>query len=189
MAETARTRAPRRDGVRNRAVLVAVASEAFRHEGLDVGVDEIARRAGVGVATLYRHFPAKTDLVAVVAANLIEQLRAHCDAALDAGDPATALRRFLASSFVVVGENRGFTEALAQHPPDPAIREHLRREAVLLLEPLAARAREHGELDDAYGAEDLLVVLRMLSVTADPTLTDTPLRYLDVLLAGLRPPR
>src|SRR3954452_13134873 len=101
-------RAIRSDARRNRARLTEVAAAAFRDEGLDVGVDELARRAGVGVATLYRHFPAKTDLILAVMDAVLDDFEAGATKALKGADPKQAVARFLRATLALQGRNRGF---------------------------------------------------------------------------------
>ena len=86
-------RATRSDARRNRARLIEVAAAAFQDEGLDVGVDEIARRAGVGVATLYRHFPAKTDLILAVMGVVLDDLERAAAAAVAHREPGRSSPR------------------------------------------------------------------------------------------------
>lgn len=179
-------RAPRRDALRNRAHLIEVAAAAFREEGLQVGVDEIARRARVGIATLYRHFPAKGDLVVAVSAELLGRLGDERDAALAAGDDARALETFLRAALAQLQENRGLVEALAQHPPSIEIREQMREQMLAMLEPIVARAHEAGALHPDLDGEDLLIAIRMLGAASAPGTPREPERYLRLLLAGLR---
>src|SRR3954471_10375109 len=112
MSPPSTERAPRSDARRNRARLTDVAAAAFRDEGLDVGVDELARRTGVGVATLYRHFPAKTDLISAVMGTVFDELQDAASAALDTED---VLASFMHSTMAVQCQNRGFLQALAHH--------------------------------------------------------------------------
>src|SRR3954462_13019213 len=103
----------RSDAQRNRAALVAAATAAFRDEGLDVAVDEIARRAGVGVATLYRHFPAKTDLILAVMHDVIVDFEVAAAKALRAAAPEQAVARFFRATVTLQCRNRGFLETFA----------------------------------------------------------------------------
>ncbi len=75
-------RAPRADAVRNRKKILAAAREQITLHGPEAGMDEIAAAAGVAVGTLYRHFPTKTDLVAAVVAEYVEQVADDAGAAL-----------------------------------------------------------------------------------------------------------
>src|SRR3954466_2420641 len=101
-------RAIRSDARRNRARLTEVATAAFRDEGLDIAVDEIARRAGVGVATLYRHFPAKTDLILAVMEAVIDDLGQAAAQAVAAAPPEAVIARFLQAALDQQQRNRGF---------------------------------------------------------------------------------
>ena len=170
-------RPQRRDAARNRARLARTAADVFGDEGLDVGVDEIARRAGVGVATLYRHFPAKTDLVRAVLQQEVDALAEQVPRMLTAPEP---LRAFLTAAVARQRANRGLLDALVAQSPDGEVRRHLGEQLVAALGPLAAAAHDSGELRDDLGADDLLVVVRMLGVAADD-----PERYLDIALRGL----
>src|SRR3954465_14912735 len=103
-------RAGRSDARRNHGRVPGGGGAAFRDEGLDVGVDEIARRAGVGVATLYRHFPAKTDLILAVMDMVLDDLEAAATKAINGADPDRAVARFLRSTVALQCRNRGFLE-------------------------------------------------------------------------------
>lgn len=188
MAPAAPSRAPRRDAVRNRALLIETAARAFKRDGLEVGVDEIARRAGVGIATLYRHFPTKGDLVLAVAAQRLDELARTRDAILAQGPAGRELERFLRAALAQLRANRGFVEALQRHPPDPRVRRRLRSRMLALLEPLADRAHATGELAAAFDAEDLRIALRMLGSATKPDGARDPERYLGIVLRGLGEP-
>jgi AcrR family transcriptional regulator len=172
-------RPQRRDAARNRARLTHVAADAFGDQGLDVGVGEIARRAGVGVATLYRHFPAKTDLVRAVLQQEVDALAADVPAMIATPQP---LRAFLTAAVHLQSANRGLLDALAAQSPDGEVRRHLGERLLGALGPMTSAAHASGELRRDYDAEDLLVVVRMLGAAAHE-----PQRYLEVVLAGLRP--
>jgi AcrR family transcriptional regulator len=179
----------RRDAQRNRGALTEAAAAAFQEQGLDIAVDEIARRAGVGVATLYRHFPTKLDLILAVTATVLDELEAAASAALAAPDPSEALAVLLSEAMAQQRENRGFLEAIAQHGlPDDA-RAEMAARVVAMLEPVVDVAHAAQTLDRSLDATDLLVAMRMLGATAatpDPRPGD---RYLAVVLGGLAHPR
>ena len=178
----------RSDARRNRAKLIAVAATAFRDEGLDIGVDELARRTGVGIATLYRHFPGKTDLIVAVMDAVFDEFTAAATTALDGDPPGRVLDRFLDAALRVQCQNRGFLEALAQHDFPPAARDALNRRAVAILEPVAAAGHRTGTLRAELDATDLLMVVRMLGVvSAAPPGGRPPEPYVATLLRGLRP--
>lgn len=104
----------RADAVRNRARVLETAYETFAAEGLSVPIDEIARRAGVGAGTVYRHFPTKEDLFAAVIADRMQQIIASGRALLDDSGPGEALFAFLRLVVLECGAtDRGLVEALA----------------------------------------------------------------------------
>jgi AcrR family transcriptional regulator len=104
----------RADAARNRARVLEVAYDTFAAEGLSVPIDEIARRAGVGAGTVYRHFPTKDDLFRAVIEDRIHGIVDDGRALLVSGDPGEALFTFLRSIVLQWGAtDRGLTDALA----------------------------------------------------------------------------
>jgi AcrR family transcriptional regulator len=104
----------RADAVRNRARVLEVAYETFAAEGLAVPIDEIARRAGVGAGTVYRHFPTKEDLFRAVIQDRISHIVDAGRAQLTSGNPGEALFTFLRSMVLQFGAtDRGLADALA----------------------------------------------------------------------------
>ena len=104
----------RADAARNRARVLEVAYETFAADGLGVPIDEIARRAGVGAGTVYRHFPTKEDLYRAVIEDRINRIVDDGRALLASGDPGEALFTFLRSMVLQWGAtDRGLAEALA----------------------------------------------------------------------------
>src|SRR5689334_22152820 len=174
----------RADALRNRERLTEAAAAAFRDEGLDVAVDEIARRAGVGVATLYRHFPAKTDLVVAVTEAVLEDLGAAAAAALD-GPDAGVVARFLDAALRHQCRNRGFLQALAQQDLPETARRRLKRRVTEILEPVVAAGHRSATLHTDVGTDELLVVVRMLGVVVTARGRRTKEPYLSILLRGL----
>jgi AcrR family transcriptional regulator len=175
----------RSDARRNRLALTAAATAAFRDEGLDIAVDEIARRAGVGVATLYRHFPAKTDLILAVMEAVIDELGEAAAAALDEARPEQVVAQFLEAALDQQQRNRGFLEAIAQLGLDTEVRERLTTRILGMLDAVVAVGHRTGTLRPELDAVDVLVVMRMLGAsysTLDPRPAD---RYLAVVLRGL----
>ena len=104
----------RADAARNRARVLEVAYETFAADGLSVPIDEIARRAGVGAGTIYRHFPTKDALFQAVIAERIRGVVDEGRALLTEADPADALFMFLRSMVLQWGAaDRGLVDALA----------------------------------------------------------------------------
>jgi AcrR family transcriptional regulator len=158
-----------------------VATETYRADGLDVGVDEIARRAGVGIATLYRHFPTKTDLIVAVIEGLLDDLDRTAQAARSAPQP---LRTVLADALASQRANRALLDAFAAGYADDRARKRLAERVLSALTPVAAAAHASGELRADCNADDLLVAIRMLGAA---TATPDPERHLELILRGLRP--
>jgi len=182
---TTAERSMRSDARRNRARLIEVASAAFRDEGLEIGVDELARRTGLGIATLYRHFPAKSDLIVAVMNMVFDELAAAADTALSTGPPEQALERFLGATVVVQCQNRGFLQALARHDPPDQDRDALSRRAVAILGPIVAAGHASGTFRAEFDAFDLLVVLRMLGAISTRPQHRPADAYVATVLRGL----
>ena len=104
----------RADAARNRARVLEVAYETFAAEGLSVPIDEIARRAGVGAGTVYRHFPTKEALFQAVIADRMRRIIDEGHALLKCQEPGQALFIFMRSMVLQWGAaDRGLVEALA----------------------------------------------------------------------------
>jgi AcrR family transcriptional regulator len=181
-------RPTRKDAVRNRSRLIDAATVAFREDGLAVSVNAIARAAGVNVATLYRHFPTKDDLVAAVLEALMEPLAGARDRALATAPTGDALATFVRDAVRIQIEHGGVFDALAGQPVGSTIRERLRSISIGIAQPVADRAHREGTLRQDLDVIDLLITLRMLGAVAGAQEAgrDTG-RYIDVVLRGLRP--
>src|SRR5689334_21076089 len=171
-------RAPRQDALRNRSRLVETAASAFAAQGLGASVNTIARDTGVNVATLYRHFPTKDDLIVAVSTSLLEPLASARDRAL--ADPGDPLATFLQEAVRPQAGHRGLVDALGE------VHRQLREPAIELVTPLVEHAHATGSLRADFGPLDLLIALRLLASVAEPG-ADRPGRFVDVVLRGLRP--
>lgn len=154
-AMTTSERTQRADVRRNRAALVRAAVQEFGRRGLDAPLDAIASAAGVGNATLYRHFPTRRDLVQAVFAEEMAGYAAAVERALAEPDPWTGLRGYLAEICALQAENRALADLVisAEYPDEtrPAVVEHLRR--------LLDRARTAGTLRADFTVEDVALFL------------------------------
>jgi AcrR family transcriptional regulator len=110
--EFAAVRKPRADAERNRVRLLETAKAAFAEKGSAASLDEIARIAGVGAGTLYRHFPTRDALVAAVYRNETEQLVAAADCLAETHPPVTALREWLLLFVDYIATKHGMSEVL-----------------------------------------------------------------------------
>ncbi|MFG3227937.1 TetR/AcrR family transcriptional regulator [Kitasatospora sp. NPDC048194] len=179
----------RRDAQRNRDQLLAAAREMFSRHGLDVPLDQIAKEAGVGNATLYRHFPTREALIAEVFADAGAALAAAGQEALAAEDAWTALEHYFARIFELVAADRGINDLVTQAiPAIPGMMEISRGHAVTV-GALIARAQQQGTMRPDVVTMDLLFLLGPLC-RALPAATelrpDLWRRYLALLLDGFR---
>ncbi|TXS09583.1 TetR/AcrR family transcriptional regulator [Streptomyces sp. wa22] len=149
----------RSDARENRERILAAAREAYALQGIDVPMAAIARRAKVGVATLYRRFPTRAALVAEA---FSEQL-AHCVAVLDEGledpDPWRGFCSVVEQVCMMQAAERGFTEAFLSRFPDHAEFAEERRRAEEGLALLIRRAKQCGRLRQDFDVHDITLLM------------------------------
>ena len=104
----------RADARRNRAKVLAAAEEVFASEGLAVPIDEVARRAGVGVGTVYRHFPTKEALFEAIVVARLEALVERAEELATSDDPGTAMFTFISELVDLAVQKKDLTEELAR---------------------------------------------------------------------------
>ena len=182
------TRISRADAVRNRQHIVTVARAAFADQGLELPVREIAQRAGLGAATVYRHFPTRADLVAAVLAEHVAACRADMRAALADPDAWRALsgtiRRFAEHQV----KDRKLNEALFGSRPVAAAFAEDRRAHANALDELVERARGAGAIRAEVTAADVragLTALASLRTLRPERAASSALRLVNLLLAGM----
>ena len=183
------TRPLRADARRNRDRLLEVAVRAFSQDGPDATLDAIAKEAGVGIGTLYRHFPTRDALVDAAYRSELARL---CDSAADLlrdTVPDKALRIWMHSFTEYMATKRGMGEALraviaSGGDPFSESRDKLTAAIALLLRAAAGA----GTLRQDVSPDDVLLSLSGISLaTADPGRRDQAGRLLDLLMDGLRP--
>jgi AcrR family transcriptional regulator len=181
-----RTRARRTDAERNREKLLAVARAAFADPGAEVSMTELARRAGVGVGTLYRHFPHRRELLEAVFADDVD---AVCAAAAtpDGEAPGDALLAWLRRFFAFYRSKRHVgAELMAQAEDGGALLSGSRERVIAAGRPLLHAAVRAGEIRDDLTLEQVLdIVIAMARVDGDAPYVEPMLR---AVLDGLRPP-
>jgi AcrR family transcriptional regulator len=148
----------RSDAKRNRERLVASARELFAVSGVDVPAREVARRAGVGVGTLYRHFPTRADLVDAVLAESFEELIALAQASLAEPDAWLGFTRFVQDALVLHGLNRGLKDVVETHAHGDARAQAMRRTLRPLVARLVERAQADGSLRKDFTPQDIALV-------------------------------
>jgi AcrR family transcriptional regulator len=178
----------RADAERNRRRIVAAAHAVFARDGLDAGVDVVAREAGVGIGTLYRRFPTKRDLIAAILEDLSAAMLARIETVDDA-DPWAALTATLRVFAEQVARDRGLFDALKTDMPSAWSLGDMRNRLLDALEPRLAAAQAAGAARADLSVTDLLPVvaavarIRPIAPGGDAGLWE---RYLAVVLDGLR---
>jgi len=167
--------------------ILAAAQELFVDRGLDVGVDEIARRAGVGMGTLYRRFPNKDALIEAILRTAVDDMRELAVEVTAKEPPEVALQAFLVR-VVVSDPCRG--AFLSQHLWSGRTADSMFGEVVPLVAEMFAAAQRAGSVRPDARIVDLLIMMRSMRVVLDLTEKSAPgfwKRALDIILAGLRP--
>ena len=176
-------RAPRRDQLRNRERLITAAREAFTEHGPEIALEEIARRAGVGTTTLYRHFPEKEGLIEAVLDDLAAAVRDNAGRAMRDSDPVGAFRAvFTQSCDMTEREVATFAHlAGAGNRAD----QHAQRLITSVVGPATDRLRSAGRLRAGITAGDIATFVRM-TLTADSD--EARAKAIQVMLDGLISP-
>jgi AcrR family transcriptional regulator len=182
--------APRRqrvDAQRNADALLEAAKTVFATSGVDAPAKEIADLAGVGVGTLYRHFPLRSDLVVAVLHREMDAVADTAGALTAAHDPGVALAKWLDRYIDFLATKPGFAAAL--HSGDPAFEGlpgHFRQRVGPALAALLEAAAASGEIRPDLSADDLLTAVALLCQPARGGGIDYGRRVVAVLLDGLR---
>jgi AcrR family transcriptional regulator len=175
----------RRDAAENRRLLLAAAAKVFAEHGLDAGVEEIARVAGVGIGTLYRRFPTKDALIAALVHELLDTLTRLAHEATEQPD-GRGLEHFLESSSAYQAGHLGCLPRLWKAEPHSEALRRVRQVIAALLDD----AKHHGRAREELTSTDLTMVMwsiRGVIETTRDVAPDAWRRHLDILVAGLRP--
>jgi AcrR family transcriptional regulator len=182
------SRKPRADGLRNRERVLEAAKAVFSAGGPDASLEAVAREAGVGIGTLYRHFPTREALYEAVYRREVEQLSELAEELKGEAAPVEALRRWLRSNVEFVATKKGMATALAlaASPPSELTAFSFDR-LTKAIEMLLQRAVAAGEIRADITPEDLLRTLVGMCLLHDqPGWQASVVRMLDVLVDGLR---
>jgi AcrR family transcriptional regulator len=178
----------RSDARRNHERLVAAARELFAKHGVDVSVEEITQRAGVGMGTLYRHFPTKVELVDAVLEDAFSELLALAEEAAAAEDAWLGFAHFLERALELRVQNRSVKDLVAS-PQHGAKHAEMRKRIRPLLRRMIERAQAQGTLRADFTLDDLSAVFwsvaRVIEMTEDSS-RRTWRRFLGFMLDGLR---
>ena len=182
-------RTQRADARRNRKRILATAREQFAEHGLDVHMEQLARAAGVGVGTVYRHFPNKEDLLQALVDERFGYFAEVTSAALSDPDPWNGFCTMMRESARVTAEDQAVSGAMDQHAgmcAAAAEKSGLREAGAELVE----RAQASGKLRSDFNVEDIGSIMCGLGrATGARDGGGPPMsweRYLDIILAGLR---
>jgi AcrR family transcriptional regulator len=179
----------RRDAERNRQRILEVARDAFREDGLAVTLDEIARRAGLGVGTIYRRFPDKEQLIDALFEERMSEMVALAEDALQCEDAWDGLVAFLEAATAAHAEDRGLKEVALSgaHGLDRVAR--ARQLMFPLVTRIVERAQEQGSLRPDVEPTDMPLLQLMLGSLSECTRDVDPAiwrRFLGILTDGLR---
>src|SRR4051812_46102092 len=180
----------RKDVVRNRQRIQDAAKELFAARGLGVTLHDIAARAGVGVGTIYRHFPDKAELIDLLFEDQLERMAELAHQALADPDPWHAVVWFHEQSLELQARDRGLKELLLGMPDAPERAVRWRHELHPLAAQIIERAKAAGEVRPDCETQDFGVVVLMVGAVIDAARDVSPQlwrRYLQIALQGLRP--
>jgi len=186
ISETETERPLRADAARNRELILETAAEVFAELGLDAGYDEIARRAGIGVGTVYRRFPQRAELVQALFESRIQEIVDLAEEAARTTDAFEGLAWFLERALEHQVADRGLKEVMAQ---TISADDHgtIGRERIgPVIDVLLERAQAEGSIRPDIASTDLgmqLMLISSMTTTAQPDLWR---RYLALFLDGLR---
>lgn len=185
----------RADAERNRLAVLDAARAVFGEQGLEAPLEEVAARAGVGIATLYRRFPTRQDLVVAALSDRVVQYLKIAEGALEAQDAWEGFAGFVARASALQADDRGLSDLLFMALPASEEVERLRRLAQARIAELIGRAKAEGSLRPDFDQEDLRLMLLGEAAIVRVTRKDAPeawRRYvalmLDAFSARDRPP-
>jgi AcrR family transcriptional regulator len=180
------TRPLRADAARNRELILCTAAEVFAEQGLEAGYDEIARRAGIGVGTVYRRFPQRAELIEALFESRVGEIVAIGEQAAEKDDPFEGLAWFLERALERQVVDRGLKEVLVSNICEADHRTIGRERIAPIVGRLVDRAQAAGSLRPDVSPTDIgmqLLIISSLTIAAQPDLWR---RYLALLLDGLR---
>jgi AcrR family transcriptional regulator len=181
----------RADAARNRAAIVEAARAVFSEQGLEAPLDEIARRAGTGNATLYRRFPTRGDLVAAVFADRMGEHLTAVEAGLADPDPWDGFATYVQAVGALQARDRGIADLVTMDVSQAPEIEDLRARAFDGLVRLVDRAHAAGVLRADFTTEDVVVLMMAnagLLERAGDISEVASRRLIHVLLDGCRAP-
>ena len=182
-------RKPRSDALRNRERILEVAKGVFTEQGANASLEEIAKQAGVGTGTLYRHFPTRDELIEGVYRNEVEKLAAAAARFAETMSPLEALRAWMLLLVDYIAAKHIIAPALNTIAGGPSrLHEGTRSMIQGAIDRLVKRAKRSGDLRRDLDAHDLLRALIGAShVGSSADWEQSGRRLVDILIAGSRP--
>ena len=182
-------RGQRADARRNRERVLVAARDQFAERGLDAQMDDIARAAGVGVGTVYRHFPTKESLLEALAQQKFDAKAQAAREALDIEDPWEAFVYFMSSATRITAGDLALSEAMGQLPG--LCRQAAERAGLGdLVAEVVERAHASGQLRADIGPDDIPSLVSGIGHAVHAGDRGAPAmswdRYLEIILAGVR---
>jgi AcrR family transcriptional regulator len=180
-------RRPRADSIRNRERVLEAAKIVFSAGGPDASLEAVARHAGVGIGTLYRHFPSREALFEAVYRHEVEQLAELAETLKTEAEPVEALRRWLRANVEFVATKKGMSAALALAAnSSPVLSAYSSDRLTKAVGGLLDRAIAAGEVRGDVSPGDLLrALIGMCHTHNQPGWQASVLRLLDVFVDGL----
>jgi AcrR family transcriptional regulator len=182
----------RRDAERNRELILDAAREVFAEEGLDVGLHQIAKRAGVGVGTIYRRFPDKETLIEALFEDKVDEVVALAERALASDNAFAGLRDFLFASCQLQADNRGLHQLVFASTSGAKCANGARERIAPLVMQMVSRAQEEGTLRADIAPFDVgmlrQMVGRFIEMAGEAGAQMWP-RLLTIAIDGLRADR
>ena len=184
-------RKPRIDALRNRERILEAAKAAFTRQGANASLEEIAKQAGVGAGTLYRHFPTRDELIEGVYRNEVEKLAAAAARFAETMSPLEALRAWMMLLVDYIAAKHIIAPALNSVVGGPSrLYEGSHTMIHGAIDELVKRAKRSGDLRRDLNAFDLLRALIGVSHVGSGTdWQQSARRLVDILIAGSRPPK
>ncbi|WP_329087137.1 TetR/AcrR family transcriptional regulator [Streptosporangium sp. NBC_01469] len=173
-------RTPRKDQVRNRQRLVTAARDAFGEQGPGISLEEVARRAGVGPTTLYRHFPGKEELLEAVLDDLVGAVRENAERVARIEDPRQAFRAVFTQSCDMSERDVVTFARLAN--VGGRVGEYAQRLIEGVVGPATSRLQEIDGMRPGITVQDIAVFIRMTLTTDNP---ESRVKAIDTILDGL----
>jgi AcrR family transcriptional regulator len=182
-------RKPRTDAMRNRERILEVAKEAFTRSGANASLDDIAKQAGVGAGTLYRHFPTRDVLLEAVYRTEVQKLAAAERNFAETMAPIDALRAWMLLFVDYIAAKHIIAPALNTVFGDPSkLYESSRAQIQGAIDALVKRAMKSGDIRKDLDPFDLLrALIGVSNVASSPDWRQSAKRLVDILITGSRP--